>query len=243
MKDIILFYLTILLLLCSCKVEERSRFIAYRYPSKTILGVVGVSDYSKEFVTMLVHDTVSNCATYLIAPLHNRDATMLIIRSDSGSYITQDYLNFDISYNIYWLDLMDGELYDCRGAYYDSYYYLGKEGNSLYRISYEKILLLDSTSKAVWHGGDTKPIPEESSCLGFLYNQKMYPKRFPDPLIKIDKINYRELSYPLAGKANEKRLRPALEALFSGRPILEVDSLLKVGFEGINRDTFKMDAP
>ena len=238
----IFFYLTISIFIFSCTAAEQSRFIAYRYPSKDV-GYTMVSEYSKEFATMLVHDTISNQATYLVAPLHRKSATMLIIRSADQAEITPDYLNFKTSYDIYHLDLMTGELYDCGYAYIYVYTYidLPYERSIPYNISYAKNFLLDSTGTQLWYGGKSQPPPRKNSCLDLLYNEKLYPERFPNPLIRIEKIDYRELSVPiLTERKNEKRLRPALEALFSGRPILEVDSLLKIGFKGINQDVYKL---
>jgi len=247
MKKISLFILSFLFLL-SCKLEEDKRLLVYRYPMEGDIGVV-VTEYSKQFITMLVHDTISAYATYMVAPLVDDGKIILIIRSSLYSTIEKDNIDFgSIGYDIYMLNPTDGELYDCKDADYDQFYYLGKEKNDFHKISYEKNFYLDSIlnfngSSRLWYGGDTKPILVEGSCLGYFYDEKLYPPRFPSPLVRVKKINYKELGFPPAGRKNEKRLRPALEALFSGRPILEVDSLLKVGFKGINEDKYKMDTP
>ena len=245
MKNL-LFYLVIISLLSSCKIEKQGRFITYHYPSKDT-EYIKVSEYSKEFLTMLIYDTISNYVTYIVAPItSNRTSHLFIIRSNKyalNDIKKENFMLGTVGYDTYGLDLTTGKLQGC--DYPSEQFFIPKYDETGFKIAY---YATDSTFNELRYNGNRstsvgaydRSAEFYRSCLFYHYQDKIYPERFPEPLIRNDKINYKKLSYPPAGKANEKRLRPALEALFSGRPILEVDSLLKVGYGELNKDTWEL---
>ena len=255
-------------LFVQCKpTQDVERFSVYRFPEHN-RGYQRNSQ--KNYITELIIDEKTECVTYLVFPKETAPHThMLIMRyhnasNNLGSYTNNDGAIYLSTYNIYILEMTSGELYDC--SYAGTKYDVGLSVETLHRKGHwvinayafnrlekkkankifntkdyrEYIYMGDSIKKEDIHWSN----PESMDCISFFHaypEGKLYPPPFPSPLIKVKKFSYKDFSNKYIVKNPSKQLYPALEALFTGKPMTEVDSLLKVGYGELNRDYWKLE--
>ena len=255
------------LLFVQCKpTQDVERFSVYRFPEYDRDD----QRFSREdYITELIIDKKTGSVTYLVFPKATAlYAHILIMRVhdytyDSNLYITGGNIYLPVN-NIYALSLPDGELYDC--SYAGTKYDVGLSTGRFYRkvswvtdtISFNtlskrkenKIFDTENYKEYRYFGDSLKKEdihwlnPESMDCISFFHaypEGKLYPPPFPSPLIKVKKFSYKDFSNKYIVKNPSKQLYPALEALFTGKPMTEVDSLLKEGYGELNRDYWKLE--
>ena len=186
------------------------------------------------------------------------------------TYQSNDSTIYLFAYNIFLLEMTDGGLYDCHyadsafGCCYDKLNY-GEQAARSYRVTLWRMndtplnMLEKSRANKMFDTKNYKEYryikdeinkkdirwanPESMDCVSFFHaypEGKLIPTPFPEPLIKIKKFSYKDFSNKYIIKNPSKQLYPALEALFTGKPMTEVDSLLKVGYGELNQDTWEL---